>query len=84
MIYIGTFGLEDPLRENIDQNVDLIKYGQIIEATDDRSNYQSKVQVRMISGDHIDTCKQTALLAGIITDEEMRQEDVVITGEEFR
>ena len=43
-----------------------------------------QVNVRMISGDHINTCKAVALQAGIIDDNELRQEGIVLTGEEFR
>lgn len=38
----------------------------------------------MLSGDHIETCRQVAYKAGIITQEEMYDEGVVITAEQFR
>lgn len=38
----------------------------------------------MLSGDHIETCRQMAFKAGIITQEEMYDEGVVITAEQFR
>lgn len=38
----------------------------------------------MISGDHIDTCKAVALQAGIIKEDEMRSNEIAMTGDQFR
>lgn len=38
----------------------------------------------MISGDHIDTCKQVALKAGIIKEDEMKLDEIAMTGDQFR
>jgi magnesium-transporting ATPase (P-type) len=42
------------------------------------------MKVRIISGDHLETCKFFGLASGIISQEEFDQEDVCMTGEEFR
>ena len=38
----------------------------------------------MISGDHIETCKAVALKAGIIKQDEMRLDEIAMTGDQFR
>ena len=47
--------------------------------TDVETNVQ--VNVRMISGDHIETCKQVAIQAGIIKPDEAQKDLCVMTGE---
>jgi len=42
------------------------------------------VNVRMTSGDHLETCRAVAVQSGIITEEESHEPGVVITGAEFR
>jgi magnesium-transporting ATPase (P-type) len=38
----------------------------------------------MMTGDHIETARETAVKAGIITPDEMFEEGVVISSEQFR
>ena len=38
----------------------------------------------MISGDHLETCKFVAVMTGIISREDLSNEDVCMTGEQFR
>jgi len=38
----------------------------------------------MLSGDHIETCRQVAYKTGIISEEEMFEEGVVIEAQDFR
>lgn len=40
--------------------------------------------VRMISGDHIETATQTAIKAGILSEDEAKQKYAVMDAEEFR
>lgn len=82
LIYVGTFGLEDPLREEIPECVQLIRFGSI--SNDDREESRDQVNVRMISGDHLETCRVVAVKAGIVTEEESFEPGVVMTGDEFR
>jgi Ca2+-transporting ATPase len=44
---------------------------------------KEQVCVRMISGDHLETCKRTAILAGIIMEEEKDDLNVCMTGDQF-
>lgn len=64
------FGLNDPLREHILESVLYANKGEI--------------NVRMISGDHIETAKAVAVKAGIISSTEADQPSVCMTAEEFR
>lgn len=78
--YLGAFGLKDPLRENIKSIVTAIRQ-------------KDKVNVRMISGDHIETAKRVAYQAGIIDDGDFElnpdghmvlKPNIVMEAEEFR
>jgi magnesium-transporting ATPase (P-type) len=62
LIYVGTFGLEDPLRDGVTECVELIRYGQKInyDNEDQMTGIKQNVNVRMMSGDHIETCRQVA------------------------
>ena len=82
LVYVATFGLEDPLREDIDTTVQLIRYGHKQTSFDNNENYQ--VNVRMITGDHVDTAREVAFRCGIITEEEKTMDNVVITSQQFR
>lgn len=66
MTYICTFGLENKLRENALNSINLIRYGK---SNADR-DAQEQVKVRMVSGDHIDVCRYIAVQAGIIDEKE--------------
>jgi magnesium-transporting ATPase (P-type) len=66
MTYICTFGLENKLRDNATQSINLIRYGK---SKADR-HAQEQVKVRMVSGDHIDVCRYSAVQAGIIDEKE--------------
>lgn len=79
-IYLGTFGLSDPLRENIRQSIQYIKYGQ----EEENSFDGNQVNIRMVSGDHIECAKYVALQSGIIKEEEFSQSGVFMTGDKFR
>jgi len=80
LIYLGTFGLVDPLRENIAQTINLLQYGQ--EVPEDKQ--PKAVTVRIISGDHLETAKRVAVDAGIVKQEEINIDGVALSGEEFR
>ena len=57
LIYLCTFGLEDPLNEGIEDSVAYIAYGHP-DLKDQGSTDKSKkggVNIRMVSGDHINT-----------------------------
>ena len=56
-------------RKNVDVDVSMIKYGQKKAPTQDMKEEKNLVNVRMISGDHLETCIYVALKAGIINKE---------------
>lgn len=62
LIYLGTFGLEDPLREDIAKTINLLQYGQEVP----EEKQPKAVTVRIISGDHIETAKRVAVEVGIV------------------
>lgn len=62
MTYICTFGLENKLRENAKNSINLIRFGK----TNPDRDSQEQVKVRMVSGDHLETCSNIAVQAGII------------------
>lgn len=80
LFYLGTFGLEDPLRAEINIPINLIKYGH----TDTAADTNTQANVRMISGDHLETCKNVAVRAGIVKPNELNMENTALTGDEFR
>jgi len=80
LIYLGTFGVDDPLIEDICQTVQLIRYGKHVEDDEEAEN---QVNVRMVTGDHIETAKRVAIKAGIVTESEANTPGVCMTGEEF-
>ena len=81
LIYLGTFGLEDRIRPEIDEPINLIKYGH----TDTAAETPTQVNVRLVSGDHLETCKAIALRTGIVKGEnELKMESTAMTGAEFR
>jgi Ca2+-transporting ATPase len=74
LTYVGTFGLNDPIRDNAQTSVELIKFGKELNSfikedyeNEQQFNISQEVNVRMISGDHIETCRKVAFDAGIIT-----------------
>lgn len=58
----------------------MIRFGKAVPDKD--TNEQ--VKVRMVSGDHIETCRYYATEAGIISREEASKDEVVMTGETFK
>jgi len=59
LTYVGTFGLEDPLRDNIESSVNLIKFG--VHETDLDKDRSYQVNIRMMTGDHMETAKYVAI-----------------------
>lgn len=51
LIYLCTFGLDDPLRESIQETVTMIKFG------DTTGTGSSTVNIKMVTGDHIETAR---------------------------
>ncbi len=67
LTFLGLFALHDPIRDKVNKSVQFAHRGQI--------------NVRMVSGDHIETAKAVAVQAGIMDDP---SKYLCITGEEFR
>lgn len=74
--------MDDPLRANIEESIQYIKYGQLDKHGDQVDGEQ--VNIRMITGDHIETAKAVALRTGIIKAEDLNKKEIAMTGEEFR
>lgn len=79
LTYICTFGLQDDLRSEANEAIMMLKYGSNTTIVDN----QGEVNVRILTGDHIETAKQVALRSGIIMQEDINQEGIAITGEDF-
>jgi len=71
LTFIGAFGMKDPRRDNIKS---CMKYAK----------EQGGINIRMVSGDHIDTAKVMALKTGILSPEQADHPNAVMTGEQFR
>lgn len=70
---IGVFGLQDPLRPGIPDAVQRCKL--------------SGINVRMVTGDHIDTALAIARQAGVVTQEDLQNNEdgyLCMTGKQFR
>lgn len=55
LIYLCTFGLDDPLRESIQETVTMIKFG------DTTGTGSSTVNIKMVTGDHIETARYVGI-----------------------
>lgn len=80
LIYLATFGLLDPLRDNIVDGIQLIRYGRTVQ---DPAEAENQVNVRLVSGDHLETSREVAIRTGIISKAEAHLPGVCITGTEF-
>eukprot|EP00347_Sterkiella_histriomuscorum_P015089 403358358 len=69
MTFVGIYGLCDPLRHETIETI--------------RKCHQDGINVRMVTGDNLDTAKAIAIEAGIITQEEAEQEYVCMSGANF-
>ena len=67
---LGIFALQDPLRPEI---IDSVK-----------KCHTAGINVRMVTGDNIDTAKAIAIEAGIVSAEKANDEYVCMEGKEFR
>lgn len=103
LIYLATFGLDDPIRgipdddhENhghelhcdelsVKDSIQLIRYGTVISEKVNRTKgAKNQVNIRMITGDHIETALYVAKKVGIISEEEANYDGIYMTGEQFR
>lgn len=85
LTYLGTFGLEDPLRPEVTNSIQLIRYGAVLGDKVDRSKgAKNQVNIRLVSGDHLDTAITVAVQVGILTEAESKIQGFFMTGEEFR
>jgi Ca2+ transporting ATPase len=89
LIYLCTFGMSDPPRPGIAKSIQAIRYGHTGEVSeaDDKARGDDgagRVNVRMVTGDHLETAKAAAVACGICRADELASTGVAITGEEFR
>ena len=81
LIYLGTFGLDDPISEDVHKPIHLIRFGH---NDDSISGDNNQVNVRMVTGDHLETAKYVALKTGIVSLDECNLEGIALTGDQFR
>lgn len=81
LVYLGTFGLRDPIRNDILSTINQIKYGRCSGFDESKP---AQVNVKLVTGDHMETAKYVALEAGIISHTEVNQPGICMTGEEFQ
>ena len=81
LIYLGTFGVEDPLIDDIHCSVQLIRFGRLL--LDENDEAKDTVNVRMVTGDHLETARAVAIKSGIVTESEANTPGVVMTGDDF-
>lgn len=62
LTYLCTFGMQDDLRSEANEAIRMLKYGSNTTIVDNNG----EVNVRILTGDHIETAKQVALNTGII------------------
>lgn len=70
MVVIGIYALMDPLRDEIVESAIKCR--------------KAGINIRMVTGDNIDTAKAIALKAGILTEEEAKHEYACLDGKTFR
>lgn len=84
MRYLATFALENKVRDNVKESIQMIRFGKLIENEEETKGEMNQVNVRLISGDHVDTALYIAKEVGIINEQEMNLEGVYMTGDVFR
>ena len=71
LTYLATFGLKDSLRDTVKSAVW-------------HAREEGNINVRMVSGDHLETAKVVAEKAGILTEEESVKPFSVMSAQDFR
>lgn len=76
LTFLGAFGLQDPVRPKA---YSCIRYAKGEAAAEDQQA-PPQINVRMVTGDHIETARAVALSVGMLTEEEAPQESIVMEG----
>lgn len=71
LTFLGIFGIQDPLREDVPNSINIL-------------TNKSGITVRMCTGDNIETARAISLEAGIITPEQAKGKYSCMTGKDFR
>lgn len=71
LTFLGIFGLKDPLRDRV---ISCVQFAR----------EDARLQVRMVSGDHLDTATQVAIKAGILKADEIQKKYSVMHAKDFR
>jgi magnesium-transporting ATPase (P-type) len=66
---MGTFGLNDPIRDDILNTIAQIKHGKCRASSqmEEAAGKAAQVNVKLVTGDHIETAKHVALACGIVS-----------------
>lgn len=70
LIFVAITGIQDPLRPEIKESIQLCK--------------DAGITVRMVTGDNIETARAIALDAGILRKEDLKDEWACVEGSKFR
>lgn len=87
LTYLGTFGLDDPINADVRKSVEYITYGHPdLKDKQQANGNKNSVNIRMVSGDHIETAKAVAYAAGILDENEgdIDESSAIMLGEDFR
>jgi len=76
LTYLGAFGLQDPVRPKA---CSCIRYARG-EAAAENPQLPAQINIRMVTGYHIETARAVALSVGMLTEEEATQDSVVMEG----
>jgi magnesium-transporting ATPase (P-type) len=84
LVYLCTFGFDDPLRADIPEAVQEIQGRSEVAASPSKGESEKKrgVIIRMVSGDHLETARYVADQAGILGANPSA--DAIMSGAEFR
>jgi magnesium-transporting ATPase (P-type) len=65
LVYLCTFGLDDPVREDIADTVSMLKFGKDVKKEEKiekkKGKHGSGVNIKMVTGDHIETARYVGL-----------------------
>lgn len=72
----------DEITPNIEKSINYIRLGHSND-TQENPNEKIQVNIRMITGDHLETARHVALKTGILSKDQETLDGTCMTGEEF-
>lgn len=77
LIYLATFGLEDQLREGLQDSIDYLRNSK----GPGDGDQKKAITIRILTGDHIETAKRVAIDCGLFDEDDLQRG--CYTGEQF-